>query len=299
MVFVHERAVMSTLNLHENQQNLLPPHWTTFVPESVYHQKAQTGQAISSSMLKEFRNSPARYFARIAGKIPGKECSAFRIGRAVHKLILEGEPAYRAAFAVGGPFNQRTGRSYGSDTKAFRDWVDENGLDPGRVVTVSEAHDIACMREAVRRHKGAVELLRHGWPERSVEAECLGLPCQARFDWLTPDGAAADVKTTRCLDDFENEARRYGYLHQFAFYREVARAAGAGPLRMAAVVVEKKTPFRVCVWRFPESVLEPYAAENRHALVRLLRCRETGEWPSGFEAGRTFPPAGIPALWLN
>lgn len=250
-------------------------------------------------MLKEFRNSPARYFARITGKIPGKECHAFRIGRAVHKLILEGECAYKASFAIGGPFNLRTGRSFGPDTKAFQNWVCENRLDPRRVITFSEAYDIACMRESVRRHKGAVELLGNGWPERSVEVEYSGLPCQARLDWLTPDNAIVDVKTTRCMDDFEAEARRYGYLHQFAFYREIAAAAGAENVRMAAVVVEKKAPFRVCVWQFPESVLAPYIAANRETLARLLHCRETGSWPSGFEQGRTFPPAGIPALWLN
>ncbi len=290
---------MSTLNINKNPQDCLPPTWTTFVEEQLYHRKAQTGQAISASMLKEFRNSPARYFARITGKISEKNCSAFRIGRAVHKLILEGDRAYRASFSVGGPCNGRTGRPFGAETKAFAEWVCGSGLDPEHVVTLSEARDIARMRDAVRRHRGAMALLGNGWPERCVEADCRGLPCQARLDWLTPEGIVADVKTTRSLNGFEREARRHGYLHQFAFYREVAAAAGAGALSMRAIVVEKREPFRVCVWEFPESVLAPYAAQNAEALSRLLRCRATGVWPGGFEEGRTFPPAGIPALWLN
>ena len=290
---------MSTLNINNNQKIPLPPAWTSFVPEALYHQKALAGQAISSTLLKEFRKSPARYFARISGRIPGEERHAFRVGRAVHTLLLEGESAYRAAFLVGGPWNGRTGRSFGSGTKAFRSWVCENGLDPGRVITLSEARDIACMREAVYRHRAAMAFLGEGWPERVVEAECRGLPCQARLDWLTPDGVVVDIKTTRRMDDFEAEARRYGYLHQFAFYREVAAAAGGGCLRMVAVVVEKAVPYRVGVWRFPESVLAPYVAENAAALDRLFRCRESGEWPSGFEEDRIFPPAGLPKVWLN
>lgn len=289
---------MSTLNINKNHQNPLPPDWTFFLNEVEYHRKAHTGQAISSSMLKEFRISPARYFARISGKIPEKECHAFRVGRAVHKLILEGDSAYQAAFAVGGPFNERTGRAFGPDTKAFRSWVSENGLDPRRVITWSEAEDISRMRESVRSHALASSLLGSGWPERSVAAELHGLPCQARLDWLTPGGTIVDVKTTQCMDDFENEARKHGYLHQFAFYRDVAAAAGAGRLEVAAVVVEKRAPHRVCVWSFPGSVLAPYAAQNGLALDRLLRCRRTGKWDD-FESGRVFPPAGIPALWLN
>ncbi len=290
---------MSTLKIHKEHQSPLPPSWTLSVSEELYHQKALAGQAISSTMLKEFRLSPARYFARVSGKISEKNCAAFRVGRAFHKLILEGDPAYRASFAVGGPFNSRTGRSFGPGAKAFRSWAAENGLDPGRVLTPSEALDIARMGEAVRRNRPATELLGNGWPERTVEAEHLSLPCQARLDWLTPDGTIVDVKTTRRLDDFEEEARRRGYLHQFAFYRDVAEAAGAGRLRVAAVAVEKSAPHRVCVWRFPDAVLDPFAAQNAAALARLRRCRETGVWRDDYENGRVFPPAGIPALWLN
>lgn len=292
---------MSTLNINKNQQNHLCPDWATFVPEDVYHRKALAGQAISSTMLREFRKSPAQYFARITGRIFEKNCTAFRVGRAVHKLLLEGDHAYRAAFSVGGPNNDRTGRPFGADTKAFREWVAGAGLDPARVVTPSEALAVERMRRAVHRHKDAASLLARGWPERTAEAELCGLPCQARMDWLTPDGTLVDVKTTRCMDEFENDARRHGYLHQFAFYADVAVAAGAGRLSVAAVVVEKFEPHRVGVWTFPESVLAPYAAQNAETLARLKRCRETGIWPSGFEEKRAFPAPAlqIPAAWLN
>lgn len=290
---------MSMSNINKSHENPPCPEWTRSVPENVYHQKALAGQAISSTMLRDFRKSPALYFARITGRIFEKKSAAFRIGRAVHKLLLEGDPACRAAFAVGGPVNRRTGRSFAADTKAFRDWIDENALDPDRTLTLCEAQDVLRMRLAVHRHPAAAALFAGGWPERVAEAELRGLPCQARFDWITPGGVLVDLKTTRCMDDFEKDARRYGYLHQFAFYLDVAEAAGAGRLSAAAVVVEKTEPHRVGVWSFPESVLAPCAARNAEALDRLRRCRETGIWPSGFEEKRVFPPAGMPAAWLN
>ena len=290
---------MSTLNINKIQQKQLPPQWTSFVPEESYHAQAQSGRAVSSTMLKEFRRCPAHYHAIVTGRATRRDKSVYRIGRAVHKLLLEGESAYRGSFFVGGPINERTGRSFSAESKTFLDWIEENGLEPGKVITGSEAVDIVRMRDAVRRHGEAAALLGKGWPERCAAAEYGGVWCQARLDWLTPGGDVVDVKTTHDITRFEEEARRYGYLYQFAFYREVLLAAGAGDVSMAAVVIEKREPFRVGVWRFPVSVLTPYAMRNRAALRVLARCRESGIWPTGYEEARVFPPADTPKAWLN
>lgn len=128
----------------------------------------------------------------------------------------------------------------------------------------------------------------------SARAELQGLPCQIRLDWLRPDGVAVDVKTTADIARFETDARRMGYLHQFAFYRDVARSAGAGEMDMVAVVLEKKPPFRVGVWSFSAETLEPYSLQNRTTLASLLRCREENKWPTGYEGQRAFPPSASP-----
>lgn len=290
---------MSTLNINKNHQNQLPPQWTTFVPEGIYHAKAQAGRVVSSTMLKEFRRCPAHYHAIVTGRTTRRDKSVYRIGRAVHKLLLEGETAFRGSFFIGGPINERTGRSFSAASKTFLAWIEENSLDAGRVITGSEAGDIARMRDAVRRHGEAAALLGQGWPERCATAEYGGAQCQVRLDWLTPGGDVVDVKTTCDISHFEEEARRYDYLYQFAFYREVVLAAGAGDVSLAAVVIEKREPFRVGVWRFPASVLAPYAMRNHAALRVLARCRENGVWPTGYEEARTFPPADTPKAWLN
>ncbi len=250
-------------------------------------------------MLREFRRCPANYQDIILRKKTPPTATGFRIGRAFHKMLLEGNAAFRAAFKVAGPTNPLTGKSYSVESKAFSAWLDETRFDPQRIITPAEETLLGQMYLSVRRHREAAQLFAEGWPELSAQADFAALPCQIRLDWLRPDRQVVDLKTTSDLARFEGDARRLGYLHQFAFYREVARAAGAGDLEVIAVVVEKKAPFRTGLWKFTSAALAPYAAENLAALKSLQRCREENRWPTGYETVRAFPPAGIPKIWFN
>lgn len=290
---------MSTLNCGKNILPPPPPEWTYSVSEQEYHAATARGGVMSSGMLKEFRACPAQYRLLVCGGVSRRESDAMRFGRAVHKLLLEGEAAFAATFLVGGPLNERTGRSFSPGTKAFEQWLGENGLERNSVLTPAEAETARTMRKALRAHPEAARLFDQGWPERSARASCDGVECQIRLDWLRGDGVAVDLKTTDDMERFESDARRYGYLHQFAFYRDVAREAGGGELSMTAVVLEKKPPFRIGVWRFGPEALAPYSAQNKAALIRFRQCRENDRWPTGYEKVRNFPPAGIPPVWLN
>ena len=235
---------MSTLNFNKNNFVSIPPIWTCSIPEHAYHAGALAGKYLTSTLLKEFRRCPAQYHALVTGRSDKDERPAFRLGRAAHKLILEGDAAFRHSFVEGGPVNDRTGKSYSHDSRAFAEWLEECGLDSRTTVTPAEGADIRKMRFAVRAHGEAARLLREGWPELCCAALLEGCDCRARFDWLTPGGDALDLKTTHDISRFEEDAKRFGYLNQFAFYRDVAREAGAGDLRMTAVVVEKRSSQR-------------------------------------------------------
>lgn len=290
---------MSTLNHDKSSSRKSPPIWTNYIPEKKYHADSATGRYISSGMLKEFRLCPAHYHALILGTEEKKDSDAFRIGRAVHKLVLEGEAAFNAAFSVGGPVNERTGRSFGPGTKTFDEWLRDNALERGAVLTPTEADDIRRARDAAMAHSEIRRLLSEGWSELSARGEMEGVPSQIRLDWLRPDDIAVDLKSVEDISRFEQDARRFGYLHQFAFYRELAKTVANVALSMTAVVLEKKPPFRAGVWVFSADTLEPYVQQNRQTLISLRRCREENKWPTGYEAPRNFPPAGIPPLWLN
>lgn len=290
---------MSTLKFSNHHLFSTKPEWTRDVPEQVYHDGAAKGYYLTSSMLKEFRECPARYRDIVAGKTTVAEKNAFRIGRAVHKIVLEGEAAYRRAFHVGGPINDRTGRGYGVASRAFHRWLAESGLDPRTVLTRSENRLVTRIRDAVLRHREAARLLAGGWPELVTEAELAGMPCRARLDWLRPDGIVVDLKTVADLGRFEENARKFGYLHQFAFYRAVSEAAGGTALTIHAVVVEKCPPHRVGVWTFSSSVLDSYHHLNMANINDLRSCMEKNTWPTGYEQARSFPPVGMHPFMLN
>lgn len=290
---------MSTLNCCKNDRFIQPPTWTLAIDEQHYHRDSSSGRFLSSTMLREFAACPAAYRDILAHPERRRRSDAMRFGRAAHKLILEGDAAFRNAFRVDGPFNAATGKHYAAASAAFSRWLDENGLDRNDVITRGEYEIALRLRESAHRHREISSLLGEGWAERSARAVFDGVPCQIRIDWLRPDGIAVDLKTVADIARFETDARRFGYLQQFAFYRDVAAAAGAGDLKMAAIVIEKKPPFRAGVWRFAAETLMPYSARNRLAIASLRRCRERNVWPTGYEKTRAFPAAAVPPVWLN
>jgi hypothetical protein len=92
-----------------------------------------------------------------------------------------------------------------------------------------------------------------------------------------------DLKTCDDLTWFESDARRFGYVPQLAFYREVLWAASGRRWPVHMIAVEKKEPFRCGVWRVSEMALESAACENAAAIARLRDCRKTGVWPTNYE----------------
>ena len=202
-----------------------PPDWTTVEKEGDYNFRSKIGEVMSSGMLKKFRDCPYHYHQVVTGQVKEKDSTAYRFGRAVHKIVLEGVTAFNKAFAVGGPVNPKTGKNFGVGTQAHDAWLAEKGYSREQVITEEEADVLVKMYKMTRAHPLAASFLDFGWPELVVRADLFGVPCQIRMDWLTHDAAGnfaiIDLKTTADLTYFESDARRYGYFHQLAFYRDV------------------------------------------------------------------------------
>lgn len=269
-----------------------PPPWAMAEPEDKYHARSKSGEVMSSGMLKLFRDCPFAYWQRVNGQTADKDSAAYRFGRAVHKIVLEGIPVFNRAFAVGGPINEKTGKCYGVGTKAHDEWLAANGHSRDKVITDEEADALVAMANMTARHPQASAYLDYGWPELVARAELHGVPCQIRMDWLTHDAGGnwviVDLKTCNDLTWFEYDARNYQYLHQFAFYRDVCQAVLGARVAVAVIAVEKKEPNRVGFWNIPGEVLDLPAAENREALAKYRQCRESDTWPTGYEEPRVF-----------
>jgi len=252
-------------------------------PAEVYHAKA--GEYLSSHMLAEFRRNPLLFHKKELGLIEDQDRPAYVLGRAAHVLILEGREAYEQAYAIGGPINPKTGQPFGSRTKAFQEWAEEQGKP---VLNDDQAALIESLNSSVRAHEHASWLLADGIPEGVIRAEYCGLPCQSRLDWLNPERGIVDLKTCDNLDWLQMDARSYGYVYQLAFYRSLTATLTGERLPVYMIAVEKREPLRTGVWRMSEEVLGLAQKENEEAIARLIACREKDEWLTGYEDIRTY-----------
>ena len=250
-------------------------------PAKAYHAKAK--DHLSSHQLADFRKCPRLYHRKRMGLIPDDDRPAFQLGRAAHTLILEGLQQFEADYAVGGPVNPKTGAPYGQNTKAWAEWAESAGKP---VITDSQFEIITRMTEAVRMHPAAAELLVTGEPEGVVRANYCNLPCQIRMDWFDEQVGIVDLKTCDDLTWFEADARRYGYVHQMAFYRAVLAFRTNTFLPVHIIAVEKKEPYRCGVWRVSAEALAAAQRENQAAIARLQACLADEHWPTGYEEVR-------------
>ena len=261
-------------------------------PAEAYH--AKRDRYLSSHQLLDFMKSPWLHRKKTVGLIKDADSASYLVGRAAHVRILEGNEAYEASFALGGPINEKTGKPFGAGTKAFAEWAEAQGKP---VLSQEQVEQVEQMAAGVGMNDEAVALLLFGRAEGVARAEYCGTPCQIRIDWLHPHRGIVDFKTCDDLTWFEADARRYGYHRQMAFYRAVLTQAmankpadcvergdaAAGPVPVHLIAVEKKEPFRCGVWRVSDETLAQAQRENEAAIRRWLACRESGEWPTGFE----------------
>jgi hypothetical protein len=200
-----------------------------------------------------------------------------------HALILEGAEAFDQRYLVNdGPINPKTSKPYGRETKTFANWA--AGLSKPAIST-EDYRMLAEMTACVRTHPAAGPLLEEGQAEGVVREEWAGCKCQSRIDWYGP-GGLVDLKTCEDLAWFERDIKKYGYTFQLAFYWKMLLLSLGEAAAVHIVAVEKQVPYRCGVWQIPQGLLEDAAEHNERSILKLLDCRKSGNWPSGYEEVR-------------
>lgn len=270
------------------------PNYCLDIPADVYHAATKANEYTTSHRLALFRKCPALYHKHITGEIVDGDTAAFVIGRAVHVLTLEGRAAFDREYLVtDGPINAKTGKPYGKDSKAYRDWA---ALQPLPAIGLEDCAEMEKISAAVHTHAHAAELLSDGFAECTVRTTWNGEPIQARLDWFDPSrGIIADLKTCRDVDRFPYDIRDFGYVHQLAFYKRALELAGykGKPLAAYLIAVEKQEPYRVAVAELCALTLEDgnralagkskWGTGNEPLLAELAACRANGVWPTRYE----------------
>lgn len=267
------------------------------MPDAVYHSDPVEAGSLSSTGARRILDSPARFIWEQQHR-EGRR--AFDVGHVAHTKILGvGAPI------VTYPDEHLTPSGNPSTKAATRAWEDEQRANGLAIISRADLAVVDAMAEAVLAHKGARELLELAGHS---EVSAFGIDpdtdvwCRARFDRLTDNGLAIDLKTTAGTASpagFGRDAAKFGYPIQEAHYLDtiewaIGRDAELEP-PMHWIVVEKRAPHLVAVHQMPEDAQmlgRELAAQARHIYAE---CRATNTWPGYPTETLT---AAVPNWWF-
>ena len=190
-------------------------------------------EALNFHSLWDFRKD-RKLFAD--GYFAVKETTdAMRQGTQFHELVLEGDEVFNANNALWTPpVNEKTGKQYGAETKAYAEaraeWEKAN---PGKTAYTPEEWDLfARMRDAIISHPAAGGIL---FPEEAETASELkfrgeyapGWAVKGSIDRYDAEIGIIDLKTCAEIErfdgyrSFEKTCLFGGYIEQLAFYQEM------------------------------------------------------------------------------
>jgi hypothetical protein len=253
----------------------------TYEDEEIYHEQSKSGKVLSSHMLMDFINSPKLYHKKTIGAIAERSRSAFVFGSAAHKLILEGRDAFDKEYVVSdGPINEKTGQPYGSTTKAYLEWKYAQDRE---IISIADYGELAKLSAGVQNNNNAKELLSFGVAEAVVRTDYCDISCQIRMDWFNPEKGIVDLKTCADLRSFENDAKKFNYIRQMAFYQQILKQVTGELFPVFLIAIEKQEPYACGVWSITQGALDCYTKSNERYIERLKECIANSAWPTGYE----------------
>ncbi len=188
---------------------------------------------------------------------PESSSPHFRVGTALHRLVLEGVPP------VVNEFDGRTKQG-----KEFQE------INPD-AISAKEADLVCAMAEQVAPYFSGPGIAEVSYFWEDI-AEPDAVMCKCRPDWIE-DGVIYDLKTTRRdARYFHYDIRDYSLdVQAFWYLKGVGQFEPVYAFRF--VVVEKDPPHGVLVYEIEDlSITEQRVNE---VLSKYRQCLKTGEWP--------------------
>lgn len=164
----------------------------------------------------------------------------------------------------------------------YKEFVKDN---PGKTLLLEKQFLLVNqMAESLTRSVG--HLLHHPDAEREVEIywEHNGIPMRAKLDCVIPTEygrLVIDCKTAASIDQwsFWREVRHRKLYIQDAHYRMAEQQRHPDEsIDFVFVVVEKKPPFKVRLYRLSDADVYMAAREWSEGIEGIRRCTETGDW---------------------
>lgn len=254
------------------------------MPNDTYH----AHDSISATGLKRIERSAAHFMYP-----PERQETRNKVlGSALHMACLEPDLFYKTYHLLRGA-KDRVCNEY-----------KEAKLEYGetRVLVASEVERVEGIMNALYRDTEIRRLLEYaGYSELSGFSvdEKTGAVCRHRFDRLTKDFVAIDLKTT--IDArtraFSRAILNYGYHVQNAFYEDQFKWITGGTLSgFFFVAVESESPYACKLYWLDDDSLKLGRETYRKNLDLYAYCKSVDEWP----AYNTEPSSiGVPNWALN
>ena len=198
-------------------------------------------EGVNHSKLKYFNHSIKHGAYKI--KYPIEQTAAMRLGTAIHTLVLEPHK-FQAGYVIGGPINPATKETYGSGTKKFEEWIEDQGKD--RVFLSDQdatlAHSVA---KEIKLNSGATWFLRNSelkesamtWTDKET-----GIKCKCLIDFGSVKNCfVGDLKTISgdlSYDRLSKALYSMDYHQQFATYKLGAEANGIKVAKFMAIFAQ-------------------------------------------------------------
>ena len=232
-------------------------------------------KAVSNSYLGRLDKCPA------AGAIEIEDTPSMLIGRAVHKLVLEGLDAFTEEFvSLPKDLDRRTKEG----KAAYAELTEGN---PGKnIISFADWQKACAVYKAVKEHPWASKLLAENVSEQTViwEDKGTGLLCKSRPDSVPDEGKMAliDLKTTADASElaFTRSVIKYGYTRQAAMYLDGYNAAtGSKADAFIFVAVETEPPYRTEVYLLDDDFISWGREEYKRLLAIEKKCRTEKSYP--------------------
>lgn len=269
---------------------------------------------VGSHRLEDLMPYPIRYYLKyISHELPERlDTPAFRFGRKLHALALEGEDIFNSRYCVvpaDAPErptekNILAKKKADSTLEKIAWWAAFMPTVGNRELIDEEDEALArAMVKAIRTKPVLASLFEEGQPEVTFRHKMAHFGIQSRVDWFNPKAAPAplivDLKSIDQLEDFDDQYLKFGYYKQAAFYRlVVGRVIGIPPehIQFSFAVVEKRPPY-LTEKRDPDA---DSLAIGQKAVLRdlaiLRNCYETGVWPGSSEEAKS---VSLPEWMVN
>lgn len=237
------------------------------MPNSAYH----AHQSISNSGLSLVARSPAHY-RHAAARKPTR---AMEVGTAIHTALLE--PHRFAEEYITASVDDRRKVEYKDAAKVY-------GGD--NTLTASEGASVAFMVEAIRANEDAAALLdADGWAELSlfVTDPETGVDMRCRFDWVTVDAIALDLKKTQDCREFAfaKSLHNYRYHAQAAMYSHVYELLTGRQLQsFKLLAVEEQPPCANVLYDIDPLAMQYGHMLYREALQQYAEAKAQDHWPT-------------------